>query len=82
METRKITRTSGGMVTKGGETVEVVECCRIDHGKQGVTTVFVTERPPASEAERQERQRQIDAALHKMWLSVQESRMRQADAAG
>ena len=82
MEKRKITRIPGGMVTRGGKTVEVMECCQIDHGNQGVTKVYVMEKPPKSEAERQERRRQIDAALHKMWLSVQESRVKQADAAG
>lgn len=82
MEKRTITRTPGGMIARGGEMVEAMECCQIDCGKQGTTKVYIVENPPKSEAERQERQKQINSALHKMWLSVQESRMKEVNAAG
>ena len=48
---------------------------------QGTTTVIVIDCPPQSEGERQIRKKMLDEALHKMWLSVQAHRMKQADSA-
>lgn len=82
MEKKTVKRSPGGIIVKGRETVEAMECCRIDHGQQGTTTVYVINHPPGSEAEAQERRKRVNDALHRMWLSVQEKRMKQAEAAG
>lgn len=49
--------------------------------RQGTTKVIVIDCPPRSEGERQIRQKMLEEAMHKMWLSVQAHRMKQANSA-
>lgn len=82
METRKATRTPGGMTTLGGKPVEAAETVEIDYGKQGVSRAYIVMGLPLTAEERRLKQERIDRILQDMWISVQENRCkRNAEAA-
>lgn len=63
----------------GGKEVQAAECCVIDYGKQGTTRVYIVESKPAQE-KMPFLQKQLDEAMHKMWVSAQENRSKKAEA--